>query len=69
MNAADLPPLLTPEQLAELFDVPLGTVRAWRLKDKGPEGFRVGRHVRYKRQAVLDYIASMEADEALRRSA
>lgn len=63
MNASDLPPLLTPEQLAELFGVPIGTVRAWRLKNTGPQGFRVGRHVRYRREAVLAYIAAQEADE------
>ena len=48
---------LTPEELAELFNVPLETVYQWRRKRTGPPGFRVGRHVRYDLEAVLEWVA------------
>lgn len=40
---------LTTEQVAEELQVPLPTVRGWRLKGTGPKGIRMGRHVRYSR--------------------
>ncbi|MBY8876796.1 helix-turn-helix transcriptional regulator [Actinacidiphila acidipaludis] len=43
---------LTPEDIANLFSVPLETVYAWRKKRTGPPGFRVGKHVRYDPAAV-----------------
>ncbi|KJY36250.1 MULTISPECIES: helix-turn-helix domain-containing protein [Streptomyces] len=54
---------LTPDDIAELFDVPLETVYAWRKKRTGPPGFRVGKHVRYDPTAVHAWIADqMRAD-------
>ncbi|MFE5831613.1 helix-turn-helix domain-containing protein [Streptomyces sp. NPDC056508] len=47
---------LTPEDIAELFDVPLETVYHWRKKRTGPPGFRVGRHVRYDPAAVRTWV-------------
>ncbi|MBN6052711.1 helix-turn-helix domain-containing protein [Nonomuraea sp. RK-328] len=55
--APELPTYLTPEQLAELFTVPLETVYQWRRKRTGPPGFRVGRHLRYDLAAVLAWVA------------
>ncbi|MGW1767977.1 helix-turn-helix domain-containing protein [Streptomyces sp. NPDC002073] len=54
---------LTPDDIAELFDVPLETVYQWRKKRTGPPGFRVGKHVRYDPQAVHDWATEqMRAD-------
>ena len=39
--------LLTTDQLAERLQVPVATVRIWRHRGTGPNGFRLGRHVRY----------------------
>lgn len=44
---------LSPEELAEMFKVPIETVYQWRRKRTGPPGFRAGRHVRYNLAAVL----------------
>lgn len=56
---------LTPDDVAELFDVPLETVYQWRKKRTGPPGFRVGKHVRYDPTAVRDWTAQrMAADTA-----
>ncbi|MFI6178549.1 helix-turn-helix domain-containing protein [Nonomuraea sp. NPDC051191] len=51
------PSFLTPEELAELFTVPLETVYQWRRKHTGPPGFRVGRHLRYDLAAVLAWVS------------
>ncbi|MEV0444871.1 helix-turn-helix domain-containing protein [Streptomyces spectabilis] len=38
---------LTPDDIAEMFEVPKETVYQWRKKRTGPPGFRVGKYVRY----------------------
>jgi predicted DNA-binding transcriptional regulator AlpA len=43
---------LTPEDIAEMFDVPKQTVYQWRKKRTGPPGFRVGKYIRYDPAAV-----------------
>jgi excisionase family DNA binding protein len=48
--------LLTIEELAEYLDVPVATVRTWRANKTGPRGVRVGRHVRYRRADVEDWL-------------
>lgn len=40
--------LKTPEQVAEMLQVPLQTIYVWRTRGKGPRGIRVGRHLRYR---------------------
>lgn len=45
---------LTPEDLAERYDVPLKTVYAWNSDGTGPRRMRIGRHVRY---APADVVA------------
>ena len=41
-------PLLSNDQLAEMVNVPVGTVRKWRHEGTGPPALKVGRHVRYR---------------------
>jgi len=56
---------LTPDDIAELFDVPKETVYEWRKKRTGPPGFRIGKHIRYDPAAVQRYTAErMAADTA-----
>ncbi|MEU0231457.1 MULTISPECIES: helix-turn-helix domain-containing protein [unclassified Streptomyces] len=55
---------LTPEDIAELFDVPLETVYYWRKKRTGPPGFRVGRHVRYDPAAVRAWVTQQSEFDA-----
>lgn len=49
---------LTPEQLAERLRVPLETVYLWNRKRTGPRYMKVGRHVRYRRDDVLEWEKS-----------
>lgn len=44
------------EAVAAYLGVPVATVRAWRVAGIGPRGFRVGKHVRYRRSDVDGWI-------------
>lgn len=55
---------LSPEDLADLFGVPLETVYQWRRKRTGPPGFRIGRHLRYDPEAVRAWVVSRSGEAA-----
>jgi excisionase family DNA binding protein len=48
--------LHTLAEVAELLRVPPATLRYWRHLGSGPRSFRVGRHVRYYRTDVEDWL-------------
>lgn len=48
---------LTPDDLAAEFRVPLKTVYVWNHKGTGPAVTKLGRHVRYSRKAVDEWLA------------
>ena len=47
---------LTPDDIAELFEVPKETVYQWSKKRTGPPGFRIGKHLRYDPADVHRYV-------------
>ncbi|MFF1901407.1 helix-turn-helix domain-containing protein [Streptomyces sp. NPDC058206] len=47
---------LTPDDIAEIFEVPKETVYQWRKKRTGPPGFRIGKHIRYDPAVVHRYV-------------
>jgi excisionase family DNA binding protein len=49
--------LLTVEDLAEYLGVPVATLYAWRYHRQGPQGFRVGRHIRYRWADIEEWIS------------
>jgi len=55
-NAMALSKLLSPEQLSELFDLPLGTIYRWNYAKTGPPVLRIGRHVRYRETDVEAWL-------------
>ncbi|MDH2388670.1 helix-turn-helix domain-containing protein [Streptomyces sp. HNM0663] len=62
----DLPDrYLTPDDIAELFEVPKETVYQWRKKRTGPPGFRVGKHIRYDPAAVHRWACERMAADAV----
>lgn len=68
------PDLLTTAEVAAMLRAPEPTVRYWRMKGTGPNGFRVGRRVLYRRADVDAWLAAQEQAErthlrALRRLA
>jgi len=48
--------LLTDTELAALFGVALSTVRNWRSRGEGPQFVKLGRCVRYKAEAVREFL-------------
>lgn len=50
--------LLRPRELSELLGVPVGTLANWRSARTGPPFVKVGRHVRYRRGDVDEWIAA-----------
>ncbi|MBA0051937.1 DNA-binding protein [Streptomyces sp. AJS327] len=53
---------LTPDDIADLFGVPLETVYAWRKKHTGPPGFRIGKHLRYDPAQVRAYVQGLTGE-------
>ncbi|MFD7379537.1 helix-turn-helix domain-containing protein [Streptomyces mirabilis] len=54
---------LTPEDISEMFEVPLETVYQWRKKRTGPPGFRIGKHLRYDPADVRAYVAERKSTD------
>ncbi len=48
--------LLTFSDLSALLKVPVQTLYGWRSRGEGPPGMKVGRHVRYRRDAVEAWL-------------
>ncbi len=56
--------LITPAELADYLGIPVKTLRQWRYLGTGPDGLRVGRHVRYKPTAVRAWLDAQDDREA-----
>jgi excisionase family DNA binding protein len=54
--------MLSPADLAEFVGVPVRTVYAWRHAGEDPPGYRVGKHVRYRREDVEAWLAARADD-------
>lgn len=50
-------PLLTLEQTAALLNIPVKTLRDYRLRGTGPVAYKVGQHVRYAEGDVETWLA------------
>ncbi len=53
----DVERLLTISDLSRMLGVPVDTLYGWRHRGEGPQGYRIGRHVRYRRAAVEAWLA------------
>ena len=49
--------LSTPKELSVYLEIPVATLYAWRYRGQGPRSFRVGKHLRYRRSDVTDWIS------------
>jgi excisionase family DNA binding protein len=48
--------LVTEVQTAELLNISIRTLQAWRIKLAGPRFVRVGRAIRYRRSDLIAWI-------------
>lgn len=58
LAAADLPTLLTKEDVAEYFGVSPRTIEAWRQADTGPAPIKIGKHLRWTAASVREFVMS-----------
>lgn len=57
-------PLMTPDEVAAYLQMPRATLQLWRAKRRGPRAYKVGRHVRYRREDVLRWLEQRADDPA-----
>jgi excisionase family DNA binding protein len=58
MIMRDIERLMTLRDLSDMLGVPVATLYAWRHRGEGPPGYRVGRHVRYRRAEVEQWLTT-----------
>ena len=56
----DVKPLWTIEDVSTYLGVPVKTLYGWRLKKTGPAAVRIGKHLRYDPDVVLDWVKSRQ---------
>ncbi len=62
--------LLSVAELAAFLGVPVATIYRWRHQRRGPIGYRVGRHVRYRPRDIERWLqAQRDADGNLETNA
>ena len=49
-------PLLSTNEVARLLVVHVTTLYCWRYKGAGPRAFKVGKHLRYRLQDVVEWL-------------
>ena len=59
--------LLTLVEAADFLRTPVATLRYWRHRGVGPDGFRLGRRVVYRRADLDRWLTTRRDAEATRR--
>jgi excisionase family DNA binding protein len=52
--------LWTPLALSRLLSIPVATLYKWRQQGVGPPAVRLGKHIRYRPEAVEQWLKSQE---------
>lgn len=59
----DVEDLWDADRVAVYLGVPKQTLYAWRHSGKGPKGFRVGKHLRWRARTVVEWTLELERDQ------
>ncbi|WP_310529223.1 helix-turn-helix domain-containing protein [Nocardioides sp.] len=59
-------PALSVQQLAEELHVSAQTIYDLRSQGRGPTGFRVGRHLRFRKSEIDAWLARLECEDSVR---
>lgn len=62
INPMDHQELWNIDDVANYLGVPKQTIYAWRTSGYGPQGFRVGKHVRWRSSTVIAWTLGLEQD-------
>ncbi|TWG98545.1 helix-turn-helix protein [Nocardioides sp. J9] len=49
--------------MAAYLGVPVKTVYAWRSRGRGPKGFRIGKHLRWRVATVFEWSLDQERNQ------
>jgi excisionase family DNA binding protein len=60
----DLDPLLSVEEVAHLLGVAVATIYTWRYRKVGPPAIRIGRHLRFRRRDLAQWLREQEVRHA-----
>ncbi|MEU6135438.1 helix-turn-helix domain-containing protein [Nocardioides sp. NPDC047086] len=55
-GVVEIEPLWTVHDVSAYIGVPVATIYQWRVRGEGPRAIRLGRHLRFERQAVVAWI-------------
>lgn len=55
--------LWTVQEVANYLGVPKQTIYGWRTSGYGPQGFRVGKHLRWRAATVIAWTVTMEREQ------
>ena len=61
-------PALSVQELAEELHVSAQTIYDLRRQGRGPTGFRVGRHLRFRKSEIEAWLARLEGEDSVRHS-
>ncbi len=56
----EVPQILTQQQVADLLQIPARTLEDWRQRQSGPPYRKLGKHVRYELQTVVQWFTNLE---------
>lgn len=52
---------MTTQQLADWLQVSVSTIYDWRAQGMGPLAYRIGRHLRWRREDVMEWLMDQAA--------
>jgi Helix-turn-helix domain len=55
--------LMSMQDVAKMLNVPVSTLRHWRLNHIGPHSFKVEGRIRYRPETITKYIEQQEQEE------
>jgi predicted DNA-binding transcriptional regulator AlpA len=59
--------LWTPAALSRYLGIPVATLYQWRQRDEGPPAIRLGKHLRYRPEAVREWLRSQEEPDGIHK--
>ncbi|KYJ98888.1 helix-turn-helix domain-containing protein [Microbacterium sp. CH1] len=59
-NLDDLPDVLTIKELATWAQIPVSTLYQWNFKEIGPRPMKFGKHLRYSRTEIREWMDSLD---------
>lgn len=61
--------LLSSDECADCIGVSRRTLPIWRMRGRGPRFYKIGTHVRYRSDAVLEWLAERDCQNTIQSKA